>query len=67
MRKADAAPVVRHRITEPRASVATWLPASLHDALIEVAKIEDKSVSATLRTIIRRDKQVSRVLTIHPR
>jgi len=42
----------RPRVTEPRASVSTWLPATAHDQLIELAKREEQSISATIRQLL---------------
>ena len=42
----------RPRVEEPRASVSTWLPAGAHDRLIELAKREEQSVSATIRQLL---------------
>jgi len=32
--------------------VSTWLPAGAHDRLIELAKREEQSVSATIRQLL---------------
>lgn len=42
----------RPRVEEPRASVSTWLPAGAHDRLIELAKREEQSISATVRRLL---------------
>lgn len=73
MSKHPPAPAVRYCSRpvapplEPRAGVGTWLPASLHDALCEVARVERQSVSATLRDILRRDPAIARVLYLRLR
>lgn len=40
------------RVAEPRKSVATWLPASAHDALIAAANREERSVSDFMRRVL---------------
>jgi predicted HicB family RNase H-like nuclease len=40
------------RVAEPRKSVATWLPESAHDRLIEAANKRDISVSDYIRRVI---------------
>lgn len=42
----------RPRVQEPRSSVSTWLPATAHDQLIELAKREEQSISATVRQLL---------------
>jgi len=42
----------RPRVTEPRTSVSTWLPAQYHDRLIQLANLRDESVSATVRRLL---------------
>lgn len=42
----------RPRVSEPRASVSTWLPATAHDQLIALAKREERSISATIRRLL---------------
>jgi hypothetical protein len=42
----------RSWVTEPRATVSTWLPAGAHDKLIALAKREDRSVSETVKRLI---------------
>lgn len=42
----------RPRVNESRASVSTWLPATAHDRLIELAKREEQSISATIRQLL---------------
>lgn len=42
----------RPRVEEPRSSVSTWLPASYHDRLIEMAKQRDQSVSSLVRYLL---------------
>ncbi len=37
---------------EPGESVSTWLPITLHDQLIELAKREEQSISATIRALL---------------
>jgi len=45
-------PVGTVRVTEPRKSVATWLPASAHDRLIQAANRHDISVSDYIRRVL---------------
>ena len=42
----------RPRVAEPRASVSTWVPATLHDRLIQVANREELSVSEYVRKVL---------------
>lgn len=42
----------RPRATEPHAGVTVWLPASAHDRLIQLAKREEQSISATVRQLL---------------
>lgn len=42
----------RPRVEEPGSTVSVWLPIGAHDRLIELAKREDKSISATARQIL---------------
>lgn len=42
----------RPRVEESGASVSTWLPAGAHDRLIELAKREEQSISATVRRLL---------------
>lgn len=42
----------RPRVDEPRATVSTWLPASYHDRLIELANQQDVKVSALVRQLL---------------
>lgn len=42
----------RPRVEESRACVSTWLPAGVHDRLIELAKREKQSISATVRQLL---------------
>lgn len=42
----------RPRVEEPRSSVSTWLPAGAHDRLIELAKREQQTISATVRQLL---------------
>lgn len=42
----------RPRVEEPHATVSTWLPAGTHDRLIELAKREEQSISATVRQLL---------------
>lgn len=37
---------------EPGSAVTTWLPASAHDRLIQLAKREEQSISATVRQLL---------------
>lgn len=42
----------RPRVAEPRSTVSTWLPASVHDQLIQVAQAREMPVSALVRHLI---------------
>jgi hypothetical protein len=42
----------RPRVDEPMTTVCTWLPASQHDRLIEIAKQQERSVSAVVREFL---------------
>lgn len=42
----------RPRVSEPRSSVSTWVPASYHDRLIEMANQRDVSVSMLVRSML---------------
>jgi len=42
----------RPRVAEPRSSVSTWVPVSLHDRLIAVASAREISVSELVRESI---------------
>jgi hypothetical protein len=42
----------RPRVEEPRTSVSTWVPATLHDRLIEVANRHEVSVSEYVRQVL---------------
>lgn len=42
----------RPRVDEPRSSVSTWVPASYHDRLIEMAAQKDVSVSMLVRSML---------------
>ena len=42
----------RPRVSEPRSSVSTWVPASYHDRLIEMANQKDVSVSMLVRSML---------------
>lgn len=50
--------VIGHRprgrppVQEPRQSVSAWLPASLHDQLIDLAKREERSISGMIKTLL---------------
>lgn len=39
-------------ISEPRATVSVWLPASAHDRLIKLAQHHSLSISATVRHLL---------------
>jgi hypothetical protein len=43
----------RPRIEEPRSSVSTWIWSKHHDALVRMAKEQDRSVSAVVRRILQ--------------
>lgn len=43
----------RPKHEEPGSSVSTWLRASDHDRLIQIAKARDQSVSSLLRQFVR--------------
>lgn len=42
----------RPRVTEERRAFSVWLPANAHDRLIELAKQQEQSVSATVRQLL---------------
>jgi hypothetical protein len=42
----------RPRVSEPRSTVSTWLPAHAHDRLIQIAKREELSISAVVRQLL---------------
>lgn len=42
----------RPRLAEPRSTVSVWLPAHAHDRLIELAKQQEQSISATVRQLL---------------
>lgn len=42
----------RPRVTEPRSTVCTWVPAKTHDRLITLAKQRGVSVSAVVRALV---------------
>jgi hypothetical protein len=42
----------RPRVSEPRSSVSTWVPASYHDRLIKMAEQKDVSVSMLVRSML---------------
>jgi hypothetical protein len=42
----------RPRVSEPRSTVSTWLPAHAHDRLIQIAKREEQSISAVVRQLL---------------
>lgn len=42
----------RPRVEEPRATVSTWVPASAHDRLIQLAKEHEVSVSAMVKSLL---------------
>ncbi len=42
----------RPRTDEPCTSVSTWLPASHHDRLIQLAQSRDQSVSSLVRQLL---------------
>jgi len=56
LRYPDGVPERRRRgrptVEEPRTSVSTWVPATLHDRLIAVAKSHDVSVSEYVRKVL---------------
>lgn len=39
----------RPKVNETSTSVSTWVPASTHDRLIQLARQQDKTVSALVR------------------
>lgn len=43
----------RPKVSEPRSTVSTWIPASQHDKLIKLAKQREVSVSCLVRALIR--------------
>lgn len=42
----------RPRSAEPGSTVSVWLPASAHDRIIEIAKHEEQSISATVKQLL---------------
>jgi hypothetical protein len=42
----------RPRVDQPRTSVSTWVPATLHDRLIEQANRAELSVSEYVRRVL---------------
>lgn len=44
----------RPKNAEPGSRVTAWVPAREHDALVALAKARDQSISAVIRTLIRR-------------
>ena len=42
----------RPRVAEPRSSVSTWLPVSVHDRLISIASAREISISELVRESI---------------
>jgi hypothetical protein len=40
------------KLAEPCGPVTVWLPASVHDRLIELAKKEEQSISKTIRQLL---------------
>lgn len=42
----------RPRADEPGSTVSVWLPSGHHDKLIELAKKEEKSISALVRQLL---------------
>ena len=42
----------RPRVTEPRSTVSTWVPASAHDRLIQLAKEHEVSVSEMVKSLL---------------
>jgi len=42
----------RPRVEEPRSSVSTWLPVSVHDRLISIASAREISISELVRESI---------------
>ena len=49
----ETRPRGRPRAEEPGSSVTVWLPQGAHDSLIELAKQQEKSISATVRDLLR--------------
>lgn len=45
-------PVGTTKIAEPRATVSSWLPASLHDKLLKHCSQNGESVSETIRQLL---------------
>jgi hypothetical protein len=43
----------RPRKAEPGSAVMTWIPASEHDRLIQLAKMRGESVSTTVRLLLK--------------
>jgi predicted HicB family RNase H-like nuclease len=42
----------RPRLAEPRSTVSARLPVAVHDRLIQIARAQDQSVSATVRQLL---------------
>lgn len=43
----------RPRVEEPGSSVSVWLPQGAHESLIELARQQEKSISATVRDLLK--------------
>jgi len=61
MKPKDSSPTVaigtprgrgRPRATEQMSTVSTWIPASAHDKLIQVANAQEMSVSEVVRNVL---------------
>jgi hypothetical protein len=52
MKRPPGRPLGSTRVLEPRSSASVWLPASMHDRLIELAKREEQSISKTIRELL---------------
>lgn len=42
----------RPRVKEPHSSVSVWLPTKAHDRLIQIARQQEQSISATVRQLL---------------
>ncbi len=43
----------RPKAPEPSNTVSVWLPAQAHDRLIQLAKAQEQSISATVRALLQ--------------
>jgi len=45
-------PLGSTKVLEPGSTASVWLPASLHDRLIALAKREEQSISKTIKQLL---------------